>query len=152
MIARGSPIGTAPAGPVNIATLASKADTARNRSDVDIVVPFKVGCADRPAALISETVDCCQVKSSIDAFTAHERRSAGERINQHPRQRVFSFASKFLFSTASMSTYGARPSVAALDAGFSSEVGVLIAAGWFVADAALAFLDLPRVGDGAVPL
>jgi hypothetical protein len=50
MIASGSPIGAALAAPVNTTTLlANKADTARIRSDeVDIVVPFKVGCADRP--------------------------------------------------------------------------------------------------------
>jgi hypothetical protein len=43
MIASGSPIGAAPAAPVNAATpLANKADTARIRTEVDIVVPFKV--------------------------------------------------------------------------------------------------------------
>jgi hypothetical protein len=54
MIASGSPIGAALAAPVNTTTLlANKADTARIRSEVDIVVPFKVGCADRPRSMIS---------------------------------------------------------------------------------------------------
>ena len=44
MKASGSPIGAAPAAPVNMATLvATKADTARIRSEVDIVGPLKVG-------------------------------------------------------------------------------------------------------------
>jgi len=51
-----------------------------------------------------------------------------------------------------MSTYGALPSVAASDAGLFSAMGLLIAVAWFVAVAALDFLDLPRVCDGAVPL
>ena len=51
-----------------------------------------------------------------------------------------------------MSTYGALPSAAASDAGLSSAKGRLIAVVWFVAVAALDFLDLPRVCEGAVPL
>ena len=46
------PIGAALAAPVNTTLLANKADTARIRSEVDIVVSFKVGCADRPAAAV----------------------------------------------------------------------------------------------------
>jgi hypothetical protein len=93
-------------------------------------------------------------------FPAHERRgndalppratSAGERINQHPRQRVFSFVSNFLFSTSSMSTYGALSSVGVLGAGLS--IGPLIAAGWSVAVVVFDVLGLPRVCGGAVPL
>jgi hypothetical protein len=45
MNASGSPIGAALAAPVEMATLvANKADTARIRSEVDIVVPFKLVC------------------------------------------------------------------------------------------------------------
>src|SRR5271167_4203063 len=43
MSARGSPMGAAAAAPANMATLvASKADTAKNRSEVDMVVSFQV--------------------------------------------------------------------------------------------------------------
>jgi hypothetical protein len=48
MKASGSPIGAAPAAPVNVAA-ATKADTARIRSEVDIVGPLKVGAV-RPLA------------------------------------------------------------------------------------------------------
>jgi hypothetical protein len=66
MIASGSPIGAALAAPVSTTTLvANKADTARIRSEVDIVVPSRVGCADRPRSKISETGGCCQVKLPI---------------------------------------------------------------------------------------
>jgi hypothetical protein len=54
MIASGSPMGAALAAPVNVTTLvANKADTAKIRSEVDMVVPFKVGCADRPRSIDS---------------------------------------------------------------------------------------------------
>jgi hypothetical protein len=44
MIANGSPIGAALAVPGSAAALlANKADTARIRTEVDIVVPFKLG-------------------------------------------------------------------------------------------------------------
>jgi hypothetical protein len=74
------------------------------------------------------------------------------RITQHPRQRVFNFASNFLFSTASMSTYGALSSVGVLDAGASTKTGPLIAAGLFVAVEALDVVEFLRTCAGAVPL
>jgi len=61
MNASGSPIGAALAAPATL--VANKADTARIRSEVDIVVPSS--WLQIAPALISETGAFCQVKLSI---------------------------------------------------------------------------------------
>ena len=49
MRARGSPMGAALAGPANTTTLlVSKADKARIRSEVDIIVPSRLGARIAP--------------------------------------------------------------------------------------------------------